>query len=240
MLFIIADDQRNDTIAAWGNPIISTPNIDSLVRTGFSFHHCRTMGAYTTGAVCVPSRAMVHTGRYLFHVPDNMGHYPTLGQTLQHHGYNAFGCGKWHNGPASFARSFNSGAHIFIGGMNFDQYKLRYYDYQPDGHYGKDNEKTIDQFSTHFYTDAAVDFLKQQKGDQPFFCYLAFTSPHDPRTPPPPFDKMYDPAKMPLPKNWLPKPSFDNGDMDGRDEKLAPIPRTPEPIRKSSSAITTA
>jgi arylsulfatase A-like enzyme len=232
ILFIIADDQRSDTIAALGNPIISTPHLDSLTREGFVFHNCRTMGSHTTGAVCVPSRAMVHTGRYLFHVPDNIGPNPTLGQTLQHHGYKTFACGKWHNGPASFAKSFNAGSHIFMGGMNWDQYKLHYYDYQPTGHYGPDNLKAIQDFSTNFYTDAAVDFLKQQKGDQPFFCYLAFTSPHDPRTPPAPFDKMYDPAKMPLPKNWLPKPVLDDGDMDERDEKLAPMPRTPEDTKK--------
>ncbi|HEY1685089.1 MAG TPA: sulfatase-like hydrolase/transferase [Tepidisphaeraceae bacterium] len=232
ILFIIADDQRNDTIHAWGNPVISTPNIDSLARSGFSFRQCRTMGSHTTGAVCVPSRAMVHTGRYLFRVPDNIGPHQTLGQTLQQNGYATFGCGKWHNGPKSFAKSFNAGSHIFFGGMNWDQYKLHYQDFDPTGQYPSGRTKEIDQFSTHFYTDAAADFLKQQNGEQPFFCYLAFTSPHDPRTPPGSFARMYDPAKMPLPKNWMPQPPFDNGDMAERDEKLAPMPRTPEDTKQ--------
>lgn len=232
ILFIIADDQRNDTIAAWGNPIISTPNLDSLAKSGFSFTNCRSMGSHTTGAVCVPSRAMVHTGRYLFRVPDNIGPHQTLGQTLQQNGFTTFGCGKWHNGPRSFAKSFNAGFHIFFGGMNWNQYKLHYQDFDPTGQYPMDRTKVIDQFSTHFYTDAAADFLKEQNGDKPFFCYLAFTSPHDPRTPPAPFDKMYDPAKMPLQKNWRPEPPFDNGDMNERDEKLAPMPRTEADTKK--------
>jgi arylsulfatase A-like enzyme len=175
---------------------------------------------------------MVHTGRYLFRVPDNIGPHQTLGQTLQQNGYTTFGCGKWHNGPKSFAKSFNAGSHIFFGGMNWDQNKLHYQDFDPTGQYPADRTKEIDQFSTHFYTNAAADFLKQQTGEQPFFCYLAFTSPHDPRTPPGSFATMYDPAKMPLPKNWMPQPPFDNGDMAERDEKLAPMPRTHEDTKK--------
>ncbi len=63
-------------------------------------------------------------------------------------------------------------------------------------------------------------------------CYIALTSPHDPRTPPPPYDRLYDPAKIPLPKNFLPKHPFDNGDLNVRDEQLLPTPRTPEAIKK--------
>lgn len=232
ILFIIADDQRNDTVAAWGNPIISTPHLDSLANSGFSFRHCRTMGSHNTGAVCIPSRAMVHTGRYLFRVPNNIGPHTTLGQHLQSHGYSSFGCGKWHNEPKSFAKSFNAGSHIFFGGMNFNQYKLHYQDFNPTGEYPTDRTKLATDFSTKFYTDSAVDFLQKQTGDNPFFCYLAFTSPHDPRTAPAPFDRMYDPQKMPLPKNWMPQPPFDNGDMDERDEHLAPMPRTQEDTKK--------
>ena len=37
ILFLFADDQRADTIGAWGNPYIHTPNIDRLVAEGYSF-----------------------------------------------------------------------------------------------------------------------------------------------------------------------------------------------------------
>jgi arylsulfatase A-like enzyme len=43
---------------------------------------------------------------------------------------------------------------------------------------------------------------------------------------------MYDPAKMPLPANFLPNHPFDNGEMLVRDEKLAPFPRTPDDTRQ--------
>ena len=54
ILLLVADDQRADTIAAWGNPHIRTPNLDRLVRCGTSFrgNYCSAR----TAAVCVPSR----------------------------------------------------------------------------------------------------------------------------------------------------------------------------------------
>ena len=58
VIFLFADDQRADTIAALGNPHIKTPNLDSLVRRGFSFRSNYIFGG-NSGAVCVPSRAML-------------------------------------------------------------------------------------------------------------------------------------------------------------------------------------
>ncbi len=37
ILFLFADDQRADTIGAWGNELIDTPNLDRLVAEGWSF-----------------------------------------------------------------------------------------------------------------------------------------------------------------------------------------------------------
>ncbi len=56
ILLIYSDDQRADTIAAWGNPHIQTPNLDSLARRGFSFRSNYCFGG-NSGAVCLPSRA---------------------------------------------------------------------------------------------------------------------------------------------------------------------------------------
>jgi arylsulfatase A-like enzyme len=175
---------------------------------------------------------MLHTGRTLFRVPDHIDNYPTLGQTLQHEGYTCFGGGKWHNGAPSFAKSFNAGGNIFFGGMH-DQYSTPVYAYDPSGKYPAKNHTVGDKFSSELFADAAIDFVSKQKdAANPFFCYLAFTSPHDPRTPPPPYKTMYDPQKMPLPANFLPRHPFDNGDMNVRDELLAPFPRTPDDTRK--------
>ena len=68
--------------------------------------------------------------------------------------------------------------------------------------------------------------------EEPFFAYIAFTSPHDPRTPPPPYDTMYDPADIELPPNFLPEHPFDIGVRDIRDEVLAGYPRGEDEIKR--------
>ena len=70
IVFFFTDDQRFDTINALGNSTIHTPNIDKLVAMGTSFTHAHIPGG-TVGAVCMPSRAMLHTGRTLFRLQDD-------------------------------------------------------------------------------------------------------------------------------------------------------------------------
>jgi arylsulfatase A-like enzyme len=231
-VLIVADDQRHDTIAALGNRHIHTPNLDALVHDGFTFTNGRCMGAQQ-GAVCVPTRAGIHTGRMLYNVPDNMGDHATIGQTLRGAGYTAGGHGKWHNQGPAFARSFDAGGNIFFGGMDTDQFNVPVSAFSPDGRYPGKTTVTPGKFSSELYADAAIDFIRRQAGgEKPFFCYLAFTSPHDPRTPPPEFRALYDPASMPLPANFLPRHPFDNGELVNRDENLAPFPRTEADTRR--------
>jgi arylsulfatase A-like enzyme len=232
VLMIVADDQRTDTIAALGNPHIQTPNLDHLVHEGFTFTRARNMGSQV-GAVCIAARAMIHTGRSLFRAPHQMpARVATMPQTFRRAGYATFGCGKWHNERPSFARGFGGATSVFFGGMNQNQYRVRVHNFDPTGGYGPKTELIENRFSTEIFADAAVEFLESYKDDRPFFAYCAFTSPHDPRTPPPPYSTMYDPATMPLPANFLPRHPFDNGEMRVRDELLAPFPRTPENTRK--------
>jgi arylsulfatase A-like enzyme len=87
--------------------------------------------------------------------------------------------------------------------------------------------------SCELFTDSMVDFIKQQKGvDKPFVAYVAFNGPHDPRTAPKEYHALYEKNKPPLPPNYMPVHPFNNGDMIGRDERLAPWPRTPEVVRQ--------
>ena len=137
VLFFFTDDQRFDTLAALGNSHILTPNMDRLVARGTAFTHAHIPGG-TSGAVCMPSRAMLHTGRSLFHLEGAGQRIPTqhllLGEHLRANGYDTFGSGKWHNGRDSFARSFSAGAEIFFGGMT-DHWNVPAYDYDPAGRY---------------------------------------------------------------------------------------------------------
>src|SRR5438132_3444608 len=117
ILFLFADDQRADTVAAWGNPHIKTPNLDRLAGRGFSFRNNYTFGS-NSGAVCVPSRAMLMSGRTWFDVDANLTGVKLLPELLRERGYTAFATGKWHNGQASFFRAFPRGKSVFFGGMN--------------------------------------------------------------------------------------------------------------------------
>ncbi|MXX11962.1 MAG: sulfatase-like hydrolase/transferase [Gemmatimonadetes bacterium] len=137
ILFFFTDDQRFDTIRALGNTDVQTPVLDRLVAEGTTFTHAHIPGG-TSGAICMPSRAMLHTGRTLFHL-DGAGQgipndHVMLGEHLQANGYRTWGTGKWHNGPASFARSFSDGAEIFFGGMD-DHWNVPAFNYDPTGKY---------------------------------------------------------------------------------------------------------
>ncbi|MEZ4699409.1 MAG: sulfatase-like hydrolase/transferase [Rhodothermales bacterium] len=227
ILILFTDDQRADAIGAYDNPAIRTPTMDSLIGTGFSFRRNYVMGSHH-GAVCAPSRAMLMSGRSLFNVYDNLDTVATYPEMMRGRGYTTFGTGKWHNSQASFARSFSVGRRVFFGGMA-DHFKVPVRDLKPDGTY---TDPDTMSFSAELYADAAIDFLAAQSGsDTPFLAYVAFSTPHDPRTPPGPYAEMYPPDAVPLPANFMPAHPFHNGWLTGRDEQLAAWPRTESVIR---------
>lgn len=97
ILFLLTDDQRFDTIHALGNNEIKTDNLDELVREGTSFTNAHIPSG-TSGAVCMPSRAMIHSGRKLFSLSGCGEEIPkehvTFGECLRNNGYNTYGIGK--------------------------------------------------------------------------------------------------------------------------------------------------
>ena len=113
IVLIFVDDLGYGDLGCYGNNLIKTPNIDRLAEKGQ-----RWLSFYASGAVCVPSRAMLHTGRNWFHVKNDMSNAQTMGSRLGENGYTTFGTGKWHNGQPSFLRSFQRGQAIFFGGMS--------------------------------------------------------------------------------------------------------------------------
>jgi arylsulfatase A-like enzyme len=89
------------------------------------------------------------------------------------------------------------------------------------------NEYTVHKHSSVLFADNAVDFLgKKKDSDKPFFMYVAFNAPHDPRQAPKKFVDMYPYKDIAIPENYLPEHPFDNGAIKIRDEALAPFPRT--------------
>ncbi|MCY3971500.1 MAG: sulfatase-like hydrolase/transferase [Acidobacteria bacterium] len=233
ILFLFADDQRADTIRAWGNELIDTPNLDRLVGEGWSFRRNYVFGS-NSGAVCVPSRAMVLTGRSWMRSPNSMEGVPTLPRLLEAAGYRTFITGKWHNGEEALLRSFDRGTAIYLGGMA-DHTQTEVQDIE-DG--GMVRRRVGEKFSSELFADAVIEFLGEQaaaeasgESEQPFFAYVPFTAPHDPRQPPPEYRERYYERDLPLPANYMPQHPFDNGALILRDENLAAWPRTEDVIR---------
>lgn len=229
ILILFSDDQRHDTIAAYGNPLIRTPNIDSLVRRGFSLRGNYIFGG-NNGAVCVPSRAMLMSGKTWFRMDaPTLDGVRLMPEMLGENGYATFATGKWHNGQPSWLRAFQQGKAVMFGGMS-DHTKVPVRDLGPDGKLTE--VRTGEKFSSELFADAAIEFIEKQDGKKPFFAYVAFTAPHDPRQPPESYREMYYRKLPPLPANFLPQLPFDNGMMRNlRDENLAAWPRTEKVIR---------
>jgi arylsulfatase A-like enzyme len=201
----------------------------------------------------MPSRAMLHTGRELFSLQGAGESIPQdhtlLGETLRDAGYQTFGTGKWHNGPESFARSFTDGAEIFFGGMD-DHWNVPACDFDPTGRYdnrkpwvdnpkgsGERLERHVDHVhlgvhSTDLFAQSTRDFLDRHDPDHPFLAYVSFMAPHDPRTMPEQYLRMYDPAEIELPGNFQSEHPIDTGALRIRDELLAVFPRDPDEIRR--------
>lgn len=252
VVFILTDDQRYNTIAALGNEQIKTPNMDRLVHTGTSFTQAH-IPCGTSGAVCMPSRAMLNTGRTLFHLEGEGQNIPTehttMGEMFKQNDYHCFGTGKWHNGPKAFTRSFDSGDNIFFGGM-WDHWNVPTNYYDPTGEYdnvinfvgsfGRSNQVTTvhcDKFnpgkhSSELLTETSIDFVKSAPKDKPFFLYTSYLAPHDPRTMPKEYQEMYNPEDIILPENYMEEHPFDCGVMNIRDEKLATYPRVESEVRE--------
>ena len=230
ILIFLADDMRADAIAALGNPHIKTPNIDSLVRTGTNFNRCYIQGG-NSGAVCIPSRAMLLTGRPWMEIDTQNLKTPNLmPEWFGSNGYQTFGTGKWHNGKESWLRSFQAGKSVFFGGMS-DHTKVPVCDLTAEGKLS--DEHLGESFSSELFSDAAIQFLNSRTNEKPFFAYVAFTAPHDPRQPPESFAAPYSQKLPPAPVNFLPQHPFDNGMLKNlRDENLAPWPRPESMIRE--------
>ncbi len=207
ILFLLTDDLRPDGLRALGNPDLITPNLDRLVERGMVFRNAYCFGS-NVPAVCLPSRTMLLTGLVYFHYrTDRLVQLPSLPLTLKNAGYYTYHHGKRGNTPVAIHRHFH------------ESYYLEDAQDRRSGEPGKE------------IVDRAIQFLQHRQDNRPFFMYLAFANPHDPRVASAHYLAQYDPEKIRLPANYLPVHPFDNGEMTVRDERLAPWPRTEAEIR---------
>jgi len=248
-LLLLSDDQMHRALSCLDELEVRTPNLDRLASRGTLFTHCFNQGGWS-GAVCVPSRTMLNTGRTVWNCrngTNNAGIAPGAalwGETLGRSGYGTFMAGKWHIPDAALKRSFKTLGPLTGGFRESTTNRGEAYfrpapgnSWTPDdpkwrGHWIHTNGQTI--HSSVLIADAAIGFLRTNAAQarSPFFMYVGFNAPHDPRQSPKEFLDLYPAQKLKLPPNFLPQHPFpiEKG-MEGRDEILASYPRTPEVIR---------
>jgi len=198
VLFIFTDDQRPDAFGALGNPDIKTPNMDRIINSGFVFNRAYIQGSMTF-ATCLPSRAMIMSGKPLFRAPLQLDSGILMPQVFQKAGYRTFATGKWHNGESSFEKCFDEAEAVFFGGAARTHINVPVNRMIAGLMVPYDAGET---FSTDLFADAAIEFIEgQSEKEQPFFCYIPFTAPHSPVTPPGKWATMYNPDKITLPPN---------------------------------------
>ena len=249
ILFLYADDHSSSAVGAYGNEIIQTPNMDQLADKGVLFLNTYNMGAWH-GAVCVASRLMFNTGMSLWRAKAVEGNLNSLlnkdmtwAKIMENAGYDTYFTGKWHI-KMKVQKNFMEMGTYRPGGMP-GQIKTMYerpqtpqdttwlpWDKSNGGYWegGKHWSEVV--------ADEAVDYLEKHKNSEnPFFMYVAFNAPHDPRQSPKEYYDLYEGDEIPLPASFVPehplkqemgcyKHGNDLRQWVLRDENLAPFPRT--------------
>ncbi len=245
ILFLFADDQSYETIRTLSATDIDTPNLDRLAQRGAAFTHAYNMGSWS-GAVCVASRTMLITGRSLwranaiYQTTDSEREAGRLWpQLMAAQGYRTYMTGKWHiQAKAELAFDVTKDVR---GGMPKDGPSAynRPLAGQPDA--WSPFDESLGGFWeggkhwTEVVADHTIDFLKEAATDErPFFMYIAFNAPHDPRQSPKEYVDRYPLDRIPVPPSFLPVYPYHEAMGCGptlRDEKLAPFPRTEHAVK---------
>ncbi|GAB3929044.1 arylsulfatase [Larkinella terrae] len=193
IIVILADDMGYSDIGSFGSEI-KTPHLDEMAKNGLR------MAQFYNASRCCPTRASLLTGLFQHQAgvgdmvncrkqPAYQGYLNqncvTIAEALKQSGYKTYMAGKWHVGTKpeywpikrGFDRYFGliDGASSYFGNEPYRPNQkltiaLDDQEYKPEKGY----------YMTNAFADHAVEFVEQHPKDQPFFLYVAFTSPHWP------------------------------------------------------------
>ena len=194
IIIFLCDDLGYGDLSSYGHPFIKTPNIDKLAETGI-----KMTNFYSAAPVCSPSRVGLLTGRS----PNRAGVYDfipspkksedlrnqvhlqkgeeTLPAMLKTVGYETALVGKWH-----CSSLFNNPAQPQPDYFGFDHWFATHNNARPThenpANFVRNGEKVgeIDGFSCQIVVDEAINWLKDKKGDNPFYLQVTFHEPHEP------------------------------------------------------------
>jgi choline-sulfatase len=228
VLFLMTDQQRFDTIAALGNSHIYTPNLDRLVKRGLTFSNAYSQcpvcvpARYTIRTGCEPPTTRVFFNGYSKPVEGQVATMtgrcgPYLAQTMQSLGYRTFGIGKFHTSPVHEDLGYQVHLHSEeMYGTPQNRQNDAFASWIAAQHPEYDFIEALMGERTEMYYMpqmspmpaavtvegwAAARAIEQIHADrtQPYFGFVSFIGPHPPFAPPIPFNRMYDPDRMPNP-----------------------------------------
>lgn len=228
ILFVMTDQQRFDTIASLGNDLIYTPNLDRLVRRGVAFTNAYSPcpvcvpARYAIRTGCEPPTTRSFTNGVPRPAPGQAETMegrcgPYLARAMQRLGYRTFGVGKFHTLPWDEDVGFETQLHseelyatadqrardAYAGWIARQHPQFDYIEalmgertemyYMPQVS-PLPAELTVERWAA----DRAIELLAADDG-RPYFGFVSFIGPHPPFAPPLPFNRMYDPDRMPNP-----------------------------------------
>ena len=224
ILFLMTDEMRWDCMGVSGHPVVRTPSMDGLAEEGFLFSR-----AYSPHPVCVPARITLFTSRYgMVTGVMNNSHAAIQGEfylpsILQYYGYRTGISGKLHYNPVGSAYGFDEFYSYRQEGPDSLNWYQTYLQQQvgsraiypavegskpyPDDPLGGDLGLYLhapEHYETNWITSRALDFLRRQKADTPWFLFVSYNRPHSPSVLPEPHHSMYKDAALEIPE--LPGP----------------------------------
>ena len=213
VLLVMADQLRKDTIGAYGNSVIKTPNLDSLAEGGVKFENC-----WVQHAACMPSRACIFTGRYpMSHGVRSNGvplseRETTLAHVFAKNGYRTGGAGKFHFIPHYPYRSplpmMETHPEPYYGFQEFHlgedgrsgEHWVWIQRNHPEYHKKPDHEIPLKLHNSRWSASHTIDFIRRcAKRKERFFAFCSFVDPHHSYNPPSPYREMYEEQDMPEP-----------------------------------------
>ena len=226
VLWIVADQQRADTIQGLNNPNIRTPNLNKLMKESVTFTR-----AFCQNPVCSPSRGSFLTGRY----PHTTGlrangqrireSEKLVTRILADYGYACGLSGKLHLSPCEGGRiedRINDGYSVFWWSHDLsDQWPghnmwhvwlkdkgIKWPSPEPSNPvWGVPIDPRYTQ--TAWCSDMAIQFIRQQRKFSPWLMSVNIFQPHHPFWPTEEYLKRYDPNK-------LPSPSYREGELESK------------------------
>lgn len=202
VIFVFADQWRQQATGYAGDPNVKTPHLDAFAEQSINMTH-----AVSGCPVCTPYRASLLTGQrplthgqFLNDVPVQF-RGTSIAQAFAGGGYDTACIGKWHVD--------GHGRDAYIPPerrLGFDYWKVLEctHDYNKSAYYAGNSEDKLEWqgYDAMEQTKDAENYIRNHGKEKPFFMVLAWGPPHTPYgTAPAEFRELYDPETLELRSN---------------------------------------